>query len=200
MQNESLQHVKAIMMPGERELLQRVAEGDSASFRTLFNQYARHIYGLALRFTKSPQQAEDLTQEIFARIWLNRSSLKEVLHFRPFLNTVARNLIRDFLRKKTIATDNEPALLNTISDQSPGPQEKMDAKELQGVLDEAIGQLSPQLRTAFTLSRVEGLTHQQIAARMNISVLTSKNHLVRALASIRNYLRENYPSAIHMSR
>ena len=187
-------------MPDERDLLQRVAGGDAASFRILFNRYARHIYGLTLRFTKDPQQAEDLTQEVFTRIWMNRASLTEVLHFRPFLNTITRNLVRDFLKKKTISTHNEPALLHAIGDAAPGPQEKIDAKELQGALNEAISQLSPQLKTAFTLSRVEGLTHQQIATHMNISVLTSKNHLVRALASIRNYLREKYPSDMHFSR
>ena len=143
------------MLPAESELLQQVAAGDRQCFRMLFQQYGRHIHGLALRFTKDTQQAEDLTQEVFTRIWVNRASLANVQNVKSFLNTIARNLIRDHLRKRTLVVRHEPELLHIVRDQAAGPQEKIDAKELQNVLDEAVEQLSPQLKTAFILSRVE---------------------------------------------
>lgn len=174
-------------------MLRQVARGDHQAYRILFDYYFRHVYGLALRFTKSPELAEDLVQEIFARLWMGRTSLLTVREFRPYLNTVAINLLRDHLKKKTIITEDESYLLNYFGDSSPSVEEKIAFKELEKIIWEAIDQLSPQLKRAFLLSRYQEMTHAEIAEKMNISIITSKSHIVRALASIRKYLQQHYP-------
>lgn len=159
----------------------------------LYDQYVKHVYGIALRLMKSPELAQDLTQEIFTRVWIKKAGLREVEQFRPWLNTITRNLARDYLRKKVVSTEYEPYLLGFFADLSPTAEETLASRQLQQVMQEAIDQLSPQLKKAFTLHRFQGLTHEQIARVMDISPTTSKSHLVRALASIRAYLQKHYP-------
>lgn len=177
----------------EKKLIQQIAEGDQQAFRILYDGYVKHVYGIAVRLMKLPELAQDLTQEIFARVWIKRAGLTEVQQFRPWLNTITKNLARDYLRRKVISPDYEPYLLGFFADISPSAEEELAHRQLQQVMKEAIDQLSPQLKTAFTLSRFQGLTHEQIAREMHISPTTSKSHLVRALASIRSYLKKHYP-------
>ncbi|WP_295128908.1 RNA polymerase sigma factor [uncultured Chitinophaga sp.] len=177
----------------EHELLQRAAAGEQQAFSELYHLYARHVYGLSLRVVKSPEMAQDLTQEIFVKIWLKREQLAGVLQFRPWLNTITKNAARDYLRKKVLAPENETYLVDFFADETPTAEERIALKQLQTAVNEAVNQLSPQLKTAFMLSRFQGLTHQEIAAQMNITPTTSKSHLVRALAIIRKYLAEHYP-------
>jgi len=177
----------------EKELLQRVAASSQAAFKILHDHYARHVYGLALRLMKSPELAQDLTQEIFVKVWVKREQLSGIQQFRPWLNTISKNLALDYLRKKVAAPANEEYMINFFSDLSPSAEETLALKQLEGAIREAVDQLSPQLKTAFTLSRFQGLTHMEIAQKMNISPITSKSHLVRALAMIRKYLEEHFP-------
>lgn len=175
----------------EQELLQLVAGGDERAYRILFDKYADRMYANALHFTKSPELAQDLTQEIFIRIWIQRSKLTEVTHFDGWLFTVARNLIRNELKKKVLPVDNAEFLQAYFRDNSLSPQERMEYKELETTVKQAIANLPPQMQTVFLLSRQEGLTHEQIAQRMNISVVSSKTYMVRCLLAIRRHLGKN---------
>lgn len=177
----------------EKELLQQVARADQEAFSKLYEHYARHVYGLALRLMKSPEIAEDLTQEIFVRVWVKRAQLLAVQQFSPWLNAITRNLAMDYLRKKVAVPENEEYMTSFFMDTAPSVEEQLALKQLEGAIQQAVDQLSPQLKTAFMLSRFQGLTHMEIAQRMNISPITSKSHLVRALAVIRKYLEENFP-------
>jgi RNA polymerase sigma-70 factor (ECF subfamily) len=177
----------------EKELLQRVAASSQEAFRILHDHYAKHVYGLSLRLMKSPELAQDLTQEIFVKVWVKREQLSSIQQFRPWLNTISKNMALDYLRKKVAAPANEEYMINFFSDLSPSAEEKLALKQLEGAIREAVDQLSPQLKTAFTLSRFQGLTHMEIAQKMNISPITSKSHLVRALSIIRKYLEEHFP-------
>lgn len=186
-------------LDNEKELLFRVAASSQEAFKILHDHYARHVYGLSLRLMKSPELAQDLTQEIFVKVWVKREQLSGIQQFRPWLNTISKNMALDYLRKKVAAPSNEEYMINFFSDLSPSAEEKLALKQLEAAIREAVEQLSPQLKTAFTLSRFQGLTHMEIAQKMNISPITSKSHLVRALAIIRKYLEEHFPDIALMA-
>jgi RNA polymerase sigma-70 factor (ECF subfamily) len=176
----------------EQELLLRIAAGDQQAYREIFERYWNKVYAIGLRLSKSPELAKDLAQETFIRIWNNRDKLPDVTNFSAFLFTIARHLAIDHLRKKVFTTNNEDYLVDYFSDDAITPHEKAEYKELEKVLNSAIDNLPAQLQQVFRLSRFEGLSHAEIALRMNITRITSKSYMVRALYAIRKYLSQHH--------
>jgi len=174
----------------EQELLLRIATGDHLAYREIFERYWNKVYAIGLRLSKSPELAKDLAQETFIKIWNNRDKLPAVTNFSAFLFTVARHLAIDHLRKKVFTTNNEDYLVEYFSDETITPHEKAEYKELEKLLNSAVNNLPTQLQQVFRLSRFEGLSHAEIALRMNITRITSKSYMVRALYAIRKYLSQ----------
>lgn len=180
----------------EPELLLRISQGDAWAFRQIFNAYSRQVYSLCIKLTKDVEQARDLTQEIFARLWVKREQLRGVHHFRGFLSTVALNLIRNQLRKKVLDLTNEAFLMNYFEESAPTPDKVMEFKEFQCMIQEAVDHLPPQLNRSFVLSRMAGMSHAEIARQMELSPLTVKSHIARALTFIRQYLEQHSTTAL----
>lgn len=185
-------------LDNEAYILEQCAKGDTTAFKELFLRFYEQVLGLSLIMTKSPEMAEDLAQEIFTKVWENRERLSGVREFRPYLNTVTRNHVRDFLRKKVFTAANETYLENYFLQSTGAADELIVEKQMIFHLDEALARLTPQSRQVFLLSRQEGLTHREIAERLNISETTSKSHVVKALASVRLYLHQYYPDIFQL--
>lgn len=176
----------------ESDLLLRISQGDPAAFRQIFTDWSRQVYTLCVKVTKDPEQAKDLTQEIFARLWIKREKLSTVHHFRGFLTTMALNLIRNYLQKKVLDPANEDYLVSYFKEGALGPDKMMEFKELHHLLQEAVDHLPSQLNHSFVLSRMAGMSHADIAREMKLSPLTVKSHIARALKFIRAYLEEHH--------
>jgi RNA polymerase sigma-70 factor (family 1) len=175
----------------EPELLLRISRGDAWAFRQIFDAYSRQVYSLCIKLTKDAEAAKDLTQEIFARLWVKREQLKGVYHFKGFLTTMALNLIRNELRKKVLDLTNAAFLMNYFEESASAPDKIMEFKEFQWMIQEAVDQLPPQLNRSFVLSRMAGMSHAEIARQMELSPLTVKSHIARALTFIRSYLEQH---------
>ncbi|MGV3528070.1 MAG: RNA polymerase sigma factor [Flavisolibacter sp.] len=172
----------------ENALLQRVANGDEAAFSSLFHQYWDNIYGVALMLTKSAAIAEDMVQEIFVKVWLKRSLLPEVENFQNFLFIVARNHIFDELRKRSREQDFVNHLIAYFKSDPGNPELDLLHKESGRLLQAAVSKLPEQQRQVYVLSREQGLSQDQIAAQLGISRNTVRNHMARALQSLREFL------------
>ena len=173
----------------EKELLDGVAAGDSAAFSRLVNMYRNKVFSHALTFVKSYQEAEEITQDIFVKVWVNRHRLPEVNEFKNYLFILSRNHLVSAIRKKVMdITPND-------DDDIPGnlllPDHQVEFKETYRHLINGIERLSPQQKAVFTLSRMEQLSHAEIGERLGISKRTVKFHLVLALNFLREFLR--YP-------
>jgi RNA polymerase sigma-70 factor (ECF subfamily) len=175
----------------EPELLLRISRGDAWAFRQIFDAYSRQVYSLCIKLTKDAEAAKDLTQEIFARLWVKREQLKGVYHFKGFLTTMALNLIRNELRKKVLDLTNAAFLMNYFEESASAPDKIMEFKEFQWMIQEAVDRLPPQLNRSFVLSRMAGMSHAEIARQMELSPLTVKSHIARALTFIRSYLEQH---------
>lgn len=175
----------------EARLLQRLSTGDQQAFRQIFETHWEQIHAVGLKIFKSPDLAKDHAQDTFMKVWHNREQLNEVRNFRAYLNVLSRNLAIDQLRKKVFTVENEAYLLSYFSMDTPDAAKTTEYKELEQLLHEAVDHLPPQMQQVFRLSRFEGLSHAEIATRMNISRVTSKSYMVRALTAIRSYM-SNY--------
>lgn len=182
----------------ESNLLLRISQGDPTAFRQIFTAWSRQVYSLCVRITKDPEQARDLTQEIFVRLWTRREKLSAVHNFKGFLTTMALNLIRNYLQKKVLDPANEEYLVGYFKEDASGPDKMMEFKELQHLLQEAVDHLPSQLNHSFVLSRMAGMSHAEIAREMKLSPLTVKSHIARALKFIRVYLEEHHVTLLAM--
>ncbi|MCU7547978.1 RNA polymerase sigma-70 factor [Chitinophagaceae bacterium LB-8] len=172
----------------DRLLLQQIAEGHEKAFAVLVSRYWNNIYGQALTYLKSSHQAQDIVQEVFIKIWEKRETLPQIERFDSFLFITARNHIISELRKK-LANPLDPDVVDVYKEERVVPDQQLSFKQLQQHLKTAVELLPQQQKTAFLLSRDEGLSYEAIAAQMNLSRETVKKHIGRSLNFLRTYMR-----------
>jgi len=174
--------------PDERITLAAVAGGDEKAFRTLVDAYWSRVYFNTLTLVKSPAVAQDLTQEIFLKIWLQRERLTEVESFKNYIYVVGRNQVIAALRKKIIETANTD--MSMLREDMLAPDAQLEGKDAYRLLLEGVERLTPQQKIIFKMSRLEGLSHEQIAQKLGLSRNTVKVHMVMALNFLRGWLRD----------
>ena len=173
-------------LPNEKELLCAVSSGDETAFRILFDSFKIKLYNYIFSITKSKQITEELLQDVFVKIWLHKEMLGEINNFDSYLFTMARNRSIDYLRKMQSGSQLQVELLEEINKVSGSTADApLQYKEAEQKIEAIVKKLSPQRQLVFRLSREEGLNHEQIALRLNLSKSTVKNHLVEALKTIR---------------
>ncbi|UYQ95967.1 RNA polymerase sigma-70 factor [Chitinophaga horti] len=175
----------------EPELLEAIARGDGAAFRVVFDRYWGKIHAMALAYTKSAAMADDVVQDVFVKIWVKRADLPAVQKFDSYLFITGRNEIISALRKKVAHLPLESHLHESLPGDVPVPDEVLSLKESQELISRAVALLPPQQQRIYQLSRKEGLSQQEIAAQLNISVSTVKVHMNKALHTIKHYLHTN---------
>lgn len=172
------------------DLLEQVANNDARAFHQLFDKYRDHIYKVAFTFTKSVPIAEEMTQDVFVKVWQHRAELAEITNFEGWLFTIARNHIYNELRKKVREKTFANHLLEYFKGLADTPEQSLIRKESEGLLNKAVAQLPPQQKKIYELSRGEGKNQQQIAGMLGLSKLTVKTHMHHALQNIKGYLQK----------
>jgi len=166
-----------------------------AAFAHLFQSYRDKLYSFILHLSGSSAISEDILQEVFLKIWRDRSSLTGIVNFNAYLFRMAQNQAINVLRRQS----REALILaeiKRISAEDVHGGDILSAKEVQALLHKALNSLPTRQRRVYELGRVQGLKYETIAVEMNISVSTVRNHMVQALKSIREYLQNAYPSGI----
>lgn len=174
----------------EKELLAHIADGDQQAFAVIFNKYWPTVYSAALVIAKSPSLAEDISQEVFTKLWETKEKARDIENVKAFLFIAARNLIINRLSRQKVEDAYRAYQLHHSAETSHGGHD-LDYQQLEQRLRSAIRQLPSRQQRAFLLSREQGLTYEQIAEQMQISRDTVKEHIVKALASLRKSLHEH---------
>ena len=174
------------------ELFRLISLGDEAAFEQVFELYKSRLVSYLALFTKSTEEAKELTQEIFLKVWISREKLADIESPENYLFVMAKNKALDYLRKASLDSKMREDLWRSISQHQQSTEEELFAEERANLINEAIYKLSRQQQAVFRLSRMGGLTHDQIALQMSISKNTVKNHIVASVKFIRNYLSHNY--------
>jgi RNA polymerase sigma-70 factor (ECF subfamily) len=161
------------------------------SFKRLFDSYKNRLYGYVLAIARSPYVAEEITQEIFIKLWLCRDILHEVGNLDGYIFTIARHRTLNHLRKAAHDVKLLRELQELAAPESNDVEEHSLAVDYDRLLRDALELLSPQRRLVFQLSRDRGLNHEEIASYLQLSRNTVRNHMVEALRFIRLYLGEH---------
>lgn len=183
-------------MYNEKDLLRRIAEGDESAFAVIFHRYKSSLFDYGMKITKSQVAAEELVQDCFLKLWLARENLPTIDNPVGYLHMMARNAGVDYLRRLSLDAGLQKKIWAGISETENPTLQKVQVSETQRLIDEAVAQLPPQQREVFLLSRYEGLNYEQIGLQMGIANNTVKNHLVKALKFIREYLAGKYGSPV----
>jgi RNA polymerase sigma-70 factor (family 1) len=173
----------------EAEELMLLARGDEQAYAKLYNRYKNRVFTTALRYLKERELAQEVVQDTFLKVWELRASFAQVKNAEAYIFTMARN--RTLTQLKKITTDQSAQFQYTVvfsRREVAGGQELLE-KENDRLLDETLGMLTPQQRKVYAMSREEGLSHQAIAERLNISTNTVNNHIKDSLKVMRRRLQ-----------
>jgi len=172
-------------------LVALLQKGDEQAFRSLFVKYSARLYLFSLKFLKDKEDAEDLLNEVFLKIWENRQSLKTNLSFQAYLFTIAYNNIRQrFIKKsreeKYIRIFTEEYLANTSED-----EDQLDYYSFMERINEIIDLLPPRRKEIFILSYKDELKNEKIAEKLSLSENFVRKQLSIARKFIIDKIKEN---------
>ena len=170
----------------DAELIVRVAEGDEKAFGELLRRHQDAVYAFACRMVGDPQEAEDVAQETFLRLYRASGRFRPEASLRTYLLRITKNICIDHFRRK------QPELMDELPDQ-PAPETPLDLLEgaiAMDRLEKSIDRLPVNQRTALLLRHTEQLSYNGIAEVMDLSVSAVESLLVRARRTVKEYMAD----------
>jgi len=177
-------------LQNEEDLIKRLRRDDAAAFDALFQVYGQKLYGFALKYLKSADEAEEMVQDVFVRIWENRGSLKTEYSFKSYLFTIALNQIRKFFRKRALSLRYMAEFQGELPEPDNHTADSIDYRSLLSRVDEIVDTFPGRKKQIFLKRRNEGKTSKEIAAELNITVGAVDNQISDALHMIRDVLKK----------
>jgi RNA polymerase sigma-70 factor, ECF subfamily len=184
--------------PSEELVLVRAAKGgDDAAFGELVRRYDRNVFRIAQHITQNREDAEDVVQDAFLKAYTNLQQFQEQSKFYTWLVRIAVNEALMKLRKRrperTVSLDEEiqvgqDTVPREVADWSPNPEQNYNQAELREILSRTIQGLPPGFRTVFILRDVEGLSTEETAEALELSIPAVKSRLLRARLQLRERL------------
>jgi RNA polymerase sigma-70 factor (ECF subfamily) len=185
----------------DHELVTRAQLGSETAYRELLDRYQRPVFSIIFRMIRDREQAEDLAQETFVRVFNHIGRYDPRYKFSSWIFKIATNLTIDWIRRKELKTvsidgsrnavtsDEMEASAITIVSEDENPEELLEAKELGEEIEQAIGKLRPEYRAAILLRHVEGREYQEIAEIMALPLGTVKTYIHRGRNELRDTLQ-----------
>ncbi len=172
----------------KNNIIEDLVEGDEKTFHYIFKTYYPKVYHFSLYLLKSVSDAEDLSQEVFIKIWTHRETFKEIKDFDAYLYVLTRNTIFTYLRTKhSFIVNAEDVTLFQLAD-SDNPLDNTISKDLALLVEMIVTNMPYQRRKVFNLSRKDGLSNEKIAQQLGITKKTVENHLNLALKELREII------------
>ena len=174
----------------EKELLEKLKEGDTFAFEVLFYKYRNKIKGFATRLVPTQIDPEEIVQEVFVKIWLKKECIDPEKNFQSYLFSIAKNLILDHLKSavnRKLYFFEEHFQQDLITEEEAEVQFPTDTEER---LLNLIQQIPERRRGIFCLSRFDGLSYKQIAERLNITENTVDSQIRNSLTFLRKEFRK----------
>ena len=186
-------------------LVRRCISGDAAAWEEIVQRYNRRIYNICYRFAGSSDDAQDLTQEVFIKMYRTLNSYDvDRGAFMTWVTTITRNLLVDHFRKTkqermtdsmdTTASDHEDALplSEQIPDRGSSPDSRVQSRETKEAVHEALQKLSPELREAVILRDLQDLDYRDIATVLKVPEGTVKSRINRGRGELARLLQRTY--------
>jgi RNA polymerase sigma-70 factor (ECF subfamily) len=187
--------------PDDRQLVQTIRAGDTDAFETLVRRKTTKVYALCYRVIGNAEDAKDISQLVFLKLWENLEKYDPQYAFDTWLYRMVTNVAIDFMRNKQSrdnAVNSNLRLVKTAAD--PEQTVVMQRKEVENVFNEISTVLSPKQKTVFIMNQMEDLPSAEIAKILGCRESTVRNHLFNARKLMQVQLQERYPEYAQLWR
>jgi RNA polymerase sigma-70 factor (family 1) len=170
------------------QLIILLKKDDQQAFAQIYNRYAESLAGFSASKLYSLDDARDIIQDLFVKLWENRDEVYITSNLKSYLFAITRHRIIDKIRRNITREEYASMVQSLIVPSHDGADKQVEAKELQQTIEKSLNQLPPRVREIYKLSRDEGLSNHEIAEKLNLSEQTVKNQLSAALKHLRSSL------------
>jgi len=174
------------------ELISRIKEGDESAFRIVFDLYSSKLYAFSYRFLKEKEPCQEVVQEVFLNLWINRAKLDNQYPIAPYLYTITRRLTLNVLRHVATSQCAMDKMWLNVKKVSNETEEEVFSEDLSRFTEQVLSKMPKQQQLIFRMSRHQELSYDEIAEELNLSRNTVKNHLVAALKTLRTQLNKAF--------
>jgi len=179
----------------DNQLIEQYLRGDEKALEFLIDRYLKSIYNFVYRYLGDADEAQEISQEVFVRLWRNVKTFDLSRNFKPWIFSIAKNACLDWLKKKKALRfsdfdkdDGTNTIVDTLVDPDPLPDEVLERVDLKEILSDALNELSPPYRAVLVLHYQEQLTFREIAEAFNEPIDTIKSRHRRGLIKLRELL------------
>jgi RNA polymerase sigma-70 factor, ECF subfamily len=185
----------------DRQLVQTIREGDADAFETLVRRKTTKVYALCYRIIGNAEDAKDISQLVFLKLWENLEKYDPAYAFDTWLYRMVTNVAIDFMRNKQSrdnAVNSTLRLVKTEADAEQGVV--VQRKEVENVFNDVSSVLSPKQKTIFIMNQMEDLPSAEIAKILGCRESTVRNHLFNARKAMQQQLQKRYPEYAQLWR
>ncbi len=172
----------------EHDLIVSLKCGSVEAFNLLFYKYETLLFAFAMKLLRSSEDAEEVVQEVFYKIWKNKHLLDEQKSFKAFIFTIAKNYMYNLLAKKVSETTYKHYYTTHTQNKVSSTEENLNVQDLNHTIRQVLRQMPKKRKQVFMMSRYEGLNNKEIASRLHISLSTVENHINKALKELKKHL------------
>lgn len=167
-------------MKDEKILVTKLLDGHEQAFNELYKKYRVKIYRRVFGFMKSHEIAEEILQDVFVKVWINRRTLNPNQSFSAFIHTIAKNTVYDYLRK-VVSDENKVSqfIKNLDLFEKPEVEDRIAYQEIQYHLNNILGKMPKRCREVYVLCKVEGRSHEEVSKLLNLSKSTINNQIIK---------------------
>jgi RNA polymerase sigma-70 factor (ECF subfamily) len=187
--------------PDDRELVQTIRGGDADAFETLVRRKTSKVYALCYRVIGNAEDAKDISQLVFLKLWENLEKYDPAYAFDTWLYRMVTNVAIDFMRNKQSrdnAVNSNLRLVKTAADAEQNVV--VQRKEVESVFNDIADVLSPKQKTIFVMNQMEDLASSEIAKILGCRESTVRNHLFNARKLMQEQLQKRYPEYAQLWR
>jgi RNA polymerase sigma-70 factor (ECF subfamily) len=177
----------------EKKLIEDLKHSDRSAINTLFLQYHAPLCKISLRIVRNTDDAKDVVQDVFIKLWRNRKALNITYSLEAYLKRAVINASLNCIesKKKFTTTDLHDPVFNKSTEGNPE-----EINELQLHIDNAIGALPHRTKAVFTLIRFDAMSYNEVSETLHISVKAVEKEMMKALKLLRTALKDYLPSLI----
>jgi RNA polymerase sigma-70 factor (ECF subfamily) len=187
--------------PDDRQLVQTIRDGDTDAFEQLVRRKTSKVYALCYRIIGNPEDAKDISQLVFIKLWENLEKYDSKYAFDTWLYRMVTNVAIDFIRNRQSrenAVNSNLRLVKTSTDAEQGVV--FQRKEIETVFNDVASVLSPKQKTIFVMREMEDLPSSEIAMILGCRESTVRNHLFNARKLMQQQLHKRYPEYARLWR